>query len=43
MPGQRPPPPALPDDAEMIARSIDDPELFAGLYDRHAADIHARP
>ncbi|MFH9616863.1 RNA polymerase sigma factor [Streptomyces pratensis] len=24
----------------MIARSVEEPELFAGLYDRHAADIH---
>ncbi|WP_405665010.1 sigma-70 family RNA polymerase sigma factor [Streptomyces sp. NBC_01166] len=40
MPGRRTPPPGGPDDAELITRSLDDPELFAGLYDRHAADIH---
>ncbi|MEU0979501.1 sigma-70 family RNA polymerase sigma factor [Streptomyces griseus] len=28
------------DDADVIARSLDEPELFAGLYDRHAPDIH---
>ncbi len=44
MPG---PPPARPDseggardDADVIAQSLDEPELFAGLYDRHAPDIH---
>ncbi|MFJ8858332.1 RNA polymerase sigma factor [Streptomyces sp. NPDC102451] len=36
----RPPPSPGPDDAQVIAGSLDDPELFAGLYDRHAADIH---
>ncbi|MGW1815140.1 RNA polymerase sigma factor [Streptomyces sp. NPDC002125] len=39
MPGLRPPP-AVPDDSEVIARSVEEPELFARLYDRHAADIH---
>ncbi|MEU0101925.1 sigma-70 family RNA polymerase sigma factor [Streptomyces sp. NPDC006267] len=41
------PPPARPgaasdgrDDADVITRSLDEPELFAGLYDRHAPDIH---
>lgn len=43
------PPPARPDteraydaddDAEVITQSLDEPELFAGLYDRHAPDIH---
>ncbi|WP_439082417.1 RNA polymerase sigma factor [Streptomyces sp. WL006] len=44
------PPPARPDaehgagdggdDADVIAQSLDEPELFAGLYDRHAPDIH---
>lgn len=28
------------DDADVIARSLAEPELFAGLYDRHAPDIH---
>ncbi|MFJ9638238.1 CU044_5270 family protein [Streptomyces sp. NPDC101178] len=28
------------DDADVIAQSLDEPELFAGLYDRHAPDIH---
>lgn len=39
MPGLRPPP-AGPDDCEVIAGSLQEPELFARLYDRHAADIH---
>ncbi|MEU3208860.1 sigma-70 family RNA polymerase sigma factor [Streptomyces cyaneofuscatus] len=38
------PPPARPtdgaDDADVVAQSLDEPELFAGLYDRHAPDIH---
>nr|WSU75728.1 sigma-70 family RNA polymerase sigma factor [Streptomyces anulatus] len=40
------PPPARPDerededDADVITQSLDEPELFAGLYDRHAPDIH---
>ncbi|MFF3952964.1 RNA polymerase sigma factor [Streptomyces sp. NPDC001890] len=34
-------PPASPDDdAEVIAQSLEEPEIFAGLYDRHAPDIH---
>lgn len=28
------------DDAEVITRSLDDPEVFAELYDRHAAGLH---
>ncbi|MFF0016773.1 RNA polymerase sigma factor [Streptomyces sp. NPDC005374] len=28
------------DDAEVVARSLEQPELFARLYDRHAPDIH---
>ncbi|MFF7563120.1 sigma-70 family RNA polymerase sigma factor [Streptomyces pseudovenezuelae] len=28
------------DDAEIVARSLEQPELFARLYDRHAPDIH---
>ncbi|MFJ8975932.1 RNA polymerase sigma factor [Streptomyces sp. NPDC102282] len=40
MPDLRPPPPTGDDDAETITRSLREPELFAGLYDRHAADIH---
>ncbi|MFJ9678229.1 RNA polymerase sigma factor [Streptomyces sp. NPDC101194] len=34
-------PPASPDDdAELVAQSLEQPEIFAGLYDRHAPDIH---
>ncbi|MFF2008231.1 RNA polymerase sigma factor [Streptomyces sp. NPDC058195] len=35
-------PPASPhdDDAGLIARSLEEPETFAGLYDRHAPEIH---
>ncbi|MCX4788721.1 MULTISPECIES: RNA polymerase sigma factor [unclassified Streptomyces] len=34
-------PPASPDDdAEVVAQSLEHPEIFAGLYDRHAPDIH---
>lgn len=33
-------PNALPSDTELIARSVHDPQLFAGLFDRHAATIH---
>ncbi|MEU6013146.1 RNA polymerase sigma factor [Streptomyces sp. NPDC047515] len=34
-------PPASPDDdAEIVAQSLEQPEIFAGLYDRHAPDIH---
>ncbi|MCX4845919.1 RNA polymerase sigma factor [Streptomyces sp. NBC_00893] len=36
-----PPASASPhDDAEVIAQSLEEPEIFAGLYDRHAPDIH---
>jgi RNA polymerase sigma-70 factor (ECF subfamily) len=31
---------ALPTDAELIARSVDDPEVFAALFDRHATAVH---
>lgn len=34
------PRPAAPDDAEVIARSLAEPEMFAQLYDRHAARLH---
>ena len=33
-------PSALPTDGELIARSVDDPEQFAALFDRHAAAVH---
>jgi RNA polymerase sigma factor (sigma-70 family) len=33
-------PNALPSDTELISRSVDDPQLFAGLFDRHAATVH---
>ncbi|NEK84865.1 RNA polymerase sigma factor [Blastococcus saxobsidens] len=33
-------PNAAPSDAELIARSLDDPEAFAPLFDRHAATVH---
>jgi RNA polymerase sigma factor (sigma-70 family) len=33
-------PDALPTDAELIARSVDDPEVFAALFDRHATAVH---
>jgi RNA polymerase sigma factor (sigma-70 family) len=29
-----------PTDSELIARSVEEPELFAGLFDRHAATVH---
>jgi RNA polymerase sigma-70 factor (ECF subfamily) len=29
-----------PDDASLIAQSRDDPERFAGLFDRHAGEVH---
>lgn len=35
-----PEPPADLDDAAIIARSARDPEVFAALYDRHAAALH---
>ena len=28
------------DDAELIRRSIDDPEQFAGVFDRYVEQIH---
>jgi RNA polymerase sigma factor (sigma-70 family) len=31
---------ALPTDADLIAASVDDPERFATLFDRHAAAVH---
>ncbi|MGY1988492.1 RNA polymerase sigma factor [Blastococcus sp. SYSU DS0669] len=33
-------PDALPGDAELIARSVEDPAEFAPLFDRHAAAVH---
>ena len=33
-------PDALPADAELVARSVDDPEVFAALFDRHATAVH---
>src|SRR3954449_6175990 len=37
--------PPVPADAELIARSLDEPEHFAVLFDRHAAVVqrHLRP
>jgi RNA polymerase sigma factor (sigma-70 family) len=34
------PPASTDDDAEVVAQSLEEPEIFAGLYDRHAPDIH---
>jgi RNA polymerase sigma factor (sigma-70 family) len=34
------PPDGPVEDAELIAQSVARPELFAGLYERHAGDIH---
>ncbi|MEV8104722.1 sigma-70 family RNA polymerase sigma factor [Streptomyces sp. NPDC088135] len=34
------PPASADDDAEVVAQSLEEPEIFAGLYDRHAPDIH---
>ena len=31
---------ARPPDADLVARSIDEPELFAALFDRHAGEVH---
>ncbi|RBY93696.1 RNA polymerase subunit sigma-70 [Blastococcus sp. TF02-8] len=31
---------SAPSDAELMARSLDDPEAFAPLFDRHAATVH---
>jgi RNA polymerase sigma factor (sigma-70 family) len=33
-------PSALPTDSELIARSVDEPEAFASLFDRHATAVH---
>lgn len=33
-------PSALPTDAELVTRSLVDPEQFAGLFDRHAVAVH---
>lgn len=35
-----PPDPDASQDAEVVAQSLDEPELFARLYDRYAPDIH---
>jgi RNA polymerase sigma factor (sigma-70 family) len=42
-PGDPPPvrrEPVLPSDGELIARSLEEPECFAVLFDRHAAAVH---
>src|SRR5215218_6179847 len=44
-PRDRPPalramPDALPTDAELVARSLEEPEQFAALFDRHATAVH---
>ena len=33
-------PNAAPTDAELMVRSVDDPEQFAALFDRHATTVH---
>ncbi|WP_233491265.1 RNA polymerase sigma factor [Blastococcus sp. TBT05-19] len=33
-------PSAAPSDAELMVRSLDDPEAFAPLFDRHAVTVH---
>jgi RNA polymerase sigma factor (sigma-70 family) len=33
-------PAVSPTDGELIARSVDEPEYFAGLFDRHATTVH---
>jgi RNA polymerase sigma factor (sigma-70 family) len=33
-------PSAQPSDTELMSRSAEEPELFAGLFDRHAATVH---
>jgi RNA polymerase sigma factor (sigma-70 family) len=33
-------PSALPSDSELVARSLDEPEVFASLFDRHAVGVH---
>src|SRR4051794_40973045 len=43
-PRHRPPalramPDALPTDAELVARSLEEPEHFAALFDRHATAV----
>ncbi|MFD3929981.1 RNA polymerase sigma factor [Streptomyces sp. NPDC058614] len=35
-----PPDPEVSQDAEVVAQSLDEPELFARLYDHYASDIH---
>ena len=39
-PSLRAVPSARPPDADLVARSVDDPELFATLFDRHAGEVH---
>jgi hypothetical protein len=34
--------PGLPD-GELITRSVDEPEFFAVLFDRHATAVHRHP
>ncbi len=33
-------PDALPTDAELVVRSLEEPEHFAALFDRHATAVH---
>jgi RNA polymerase sigma factor (sigma-70 family) len=33
-------PSARPSDGELVARSVDEPEAFATLFDRHAGEVH---
>ncbi|MFF0206127.1 RNA polymerase sigma factor [Streptomyces sp. NPDC005017] len=33
-------PPVLREDGDLVAQSLEEPELFARLYDRYAPDIH---
>ncbi|MBZ4318758.1 RNA polymerase sigma factor [Streptomyces huiliensis] len=40
VPGVRSSPPKEDSDASVIARSLDDPEAFAALFDRHADSVH---
>lgn len=40
MSGPPPSPVGTQDDAEVVAQSLEQPELFARLFDRYAADIH---
>lgn len=37
---RRPDAPASPSDGELVVRSVDEPECFAVLFDRHAAAVH---